>query len=79
MPSITLDEPVEASQAALAPYLDERIRSLVRLHPTLGLFLKSFHGEFGGRIWPTVMIIRHDAPGSVRTIEALEASATRFV
>ena len=71
MPNLTLDEPIEASHAALVPTGDERLRELARRHPALDAFLNAFHNEFGVRVSATVAMFRDDAPETVKTKAAL--------
>ena len=50
MPNVTLDEPIEASHAALVPCSDERLREIARRRSALGTFLSAFRDEFGTQI-----------------------------
>ncbi len=70
MPNVTLDEPIEASHAALVPCSDERLREIARRHSALGTFLSAFRDEFGTQIEPTMAMLREDVPASVKTVPA---------
>jgi hypothetical protein len=71
LPNVTLDEPIEASHAALVNCQDERLREVAGRHPGLETFLGAFSDEFGNRVYPTVAMIRGDAPEYVRSDTAL--------
>ena len=70
MPNVTLDEPIEASHAALVNSDDERLRSIARRRPAVETFLSAFRDEFGTQIWPTIAMVREDAPPGVRIAAA---------
>jgi hypothetical protein len=71
LPNVTLDEPIEASHAALVNCQDERLREVAGQHPGLKRFLGAFRDEFGIRVCPTIAMIRRDAPEFVRSDTAL--------
>ena len=71
MPNVTLNEPVEASHAALVPCSDRRLCAIADRRPALKTFLGAFRDEFGIQILPTIAMVRADAPDSVRTVTAL--------
>jgi hypothetical protein len=71
MPNVTLNEPIEASHAALVNSDDERLRSIARRRPAVETFLSAFRDEFGSQIWPTIAMVREGAPPRVRTPTAL--------
>ena len=70
MPNVTLDDPIETSQAALVTLHDERLRAIAERRPTIDTFLRAFRDEFGVEISPTVAILREGAQESVRTVAA---------
>jgi len=70
MPNVTLNEPIEASHAALVNSDDERLRSIARRRPAVETFLSAFRDEFGTQIWPTIAMVREDAPPGVRIAAA---------
>jgi hypothetical protein len=65
LPNVTLDDPIEASRAALLPCGDPRLGEIASRHATLGKFVSAFRDEFGTRICPTIGLARDDAPRSV--------------
>jgi hypothetical protein len=71
LPNVTLDEPIEASHAALVNCQDHRLREVAGQHPGLKRFLGAFRDEFGNRVCPTIAMIRGDAPEYVRSDAAL--------
>jgi hypothetical protein len=71
LPNVTLDEPIEASHAALVNGQDERLRQVAARHPGLETFLGAFRDEFGNQICPTIAMVREDAPNGVKTLTAL--------
>jgi hypothetical protein len=73
LPNVTIDRAIEASHAALAPVTDPRLRAMVERKPALGKFLLRFKNEFGSQLWPTVGMIRQDAPQLVKTVAAFGA------
>jgi hypothetical protein len=70
MPNLTLDEPIEASHAALVPCSDERLREFARHHPALETYLSAFRNEFGTQISSTVGMVRNDAYHNVNSVTA---------
>jgi hypothetical protein len=70
MPNVTLDETIETTCVALAPYGDDRLHEFARGHPTMKTFLNAFRNEFGTPIRPTTGMVREDAPHNVRTVAA---------
>jgi hypothetical protein len=52
MPNVTLDEPIEASHAALVPCSDQRLREFARRHPALETYLSAFRNESEPRFLP---------------------------
>jgi hypothetical protein len=69
MPNVTVNEPIEASHAALVNGDDRRLRDVIRRHPGLERFLGTFRDEFGTEISPTIGMVREDAP-HVHTVSA---------
>ena len=57
LPNVTLDEPIEASHAALVNCQDDRLREVAGQHPGLERFLGAFRDECGNRVCPTIAII----------------------
>ncbi len=71
LPNVELEGAVEGGLAALVPCDDPRVRVLGKAHPNLQSFLRRFRDAFGKKVWPSVLIVRRDAPASVFTVEAL--------
>lgn len=71
LPNVDLQHPIECRYLALVPAGDTRIIELRRAHPRLSNFLSKFKDAFGIEAHPSVMIMRRDAPTSVRSVEAL--------
>jgi hypothetical protein len=65
LPNVTLDAPIEASRAALVPCHDDRFREIAGQRPELQSFVGAFCNEFGNQIWPTIGLVREDAPRSI--------------
>ena len=61
MPNVALEEPIEASCAALVPCADERLRLIVRQRADIEMFVSAFRDEFGIQIWPTIGLVQEDA------------------
>lgn len=70
LPNVELDEPIEASHAALVGCDDKRLLSLARHSPAFETFRTAFRNEFGTQICPTIGLVREDAPASVKTVTA---------
>ena len=60
MPNVTLDEPIEASHAALVPSHDQRVLEFAKREPVFGVYLKAFRNEFGTRFQPIIGFARED-------------------
>lgn len=73
MPNVSLSEPIDTELVAMVRCDDERLQEVAVRHPSLTDFLRRFHDEFGSRVWPSVLMLRADAPATVRTNEALGA------
>jgi hypothetical protein len=71
LPNVALEEPIEGGIASLVPHSDDRINSLVRVHPAFRSFLRKFTDAFGVKLHPSVLMVRTDAPRSIYTVEAL--------
>ena len=70
MPNITLDEPIEASHAALVPSHDQRVLEFAEREPVFGVYLKAFRSEFGIQFQPTIGLAHEDARKTVFTVSA---------
>ena len=70
MPSVTLDDPIEASRVALVNCHDQRLRKIAGRHSVLETFLNAFRNEFGTPIRPTIGMVRESAHQNVKTTAA---------
>jgi hypothetical protein len=70
MPNVTLDEPIEASHAALVPSHDHRVLEFAKQEPVFAVYLKAFRNEFGTQFQPTIGLAHEDARKSVFTVTA---------
>lgn len=73
MPNADVRRSLECEFAAIVPPDDARIAQLCADHPTFQQFLYKFSGQFGEQIWPSIILLKHDAPQSFRTAEAVTA------
>jgi hypothetical protein len=58
MPNLRLREAIEAMQAALVPFEDDRIDQLARKHRHFGNFISRFTNAFGMSQKPAVLLAR---------------------
>jgi hypothetical protein len=58
MPNLRLCEAIEARQAALVPFEDDRIAQLARKHRRFNSFMSHFTDAFGVRQRPAVLLAR---------------------
>lgn len=73
LPNLNMGGTVECAYAAILSPADQRIKKLCQDHPRLKIFLSKFAGQFGEKIWPSVLLLRADAPKSFFTPEAITA------
>lgn len=69
--NVSLEEPIEGGLAALLPVHDERITALCTAHAKFRSFLTKFTDEFGQTVFPSVLVVRSDAPPSIVSVEAM--------
>ena len=50
-----------------------RVEKLRAAHPKLTTFLSKFSGQFREQVWPSLLLLRTDAPPSYYTAEAVSA------
>ena len=65
MPNVALDQPIEASHAALVPSHDQRVLEFARQKPVFGVYLNAFLNEFGSQFQPTIGLADEDARKNV--------------
>jgi hypothetical protein len=73
LPNLDIRGTIECQYAAIVPPTDSRAEKLRTDHPKLTTFLSKFSGQFGEQIWPSLLLLRRDAPKSYYTAEAVTA------
>lgn len=73
LPNLDMRCAIECEFAAIVSPSDSRVEQLRKDHPTLTQFLSKFSGQFGQQCWPSLLILRGDAPDTCRTAEAVTA------
>jgi hypothetical protein len=73
LPNLDLRSVIECEYAAIASPQDFRVQELCNAHPSLKEFLGKFSGQFQSKCWPSLLMVRGDAPDSCRTAEAVTA------
>jgi addiction module HigA family antidote len=73
LPNLDMRGTIECQYAALVPPTDSRAAKLRTVHPKLTTFLSKFSEQFGQQIWPSLLLLRADAPRAYYTAEAVTA------
>ena len=73
LPNLDIRGAIECAYAAIVAATDPRVDKLRQAHPTLMTFLSKFSSQFGDQIWPSLLLLRTDAPQSYYTAEAVAA------
>ncbi len=73
LPNLDMRGTLECPYAAIVGPTDPRIWALRDAHPKLTTFLSKFSGQFGEQVWPSLLLLRTDAPPSYYTPEAVSA------
>jgi len=73
LPNLDMRGTIECPYAAIVPPTDDRVWKLRNDHPKLTTFLSKFSGQFREKVWPSLMLLRTDAPKSYYTPEAVTA------
>jgi len=73
LPNLDMQGTIECPYAAIVSPSDDRILKLRNDHPKLITFLSKFSDQYGTKIWPSLLILRTDAPRSYYTPEAVTA------
>jgi hypothetical protein len=73
LPNLDMRGTIECPYAALVPPTDRRVEKLRADHPKLTTFLSKFSGQFGQQLWPSLLLLRTDAPKSYYTAESVTA------
>jgi hypothetical protein len=73
LPNLEIRGAIDCEFAAIVSPGDPRVKQIRKDHPTLTTFLGKFSGQFKERRWPSLLILRADAPDTCRTAEAVTA------
>ena len=71
LPNLKIDEAYENEFLTIAPLNDPRVVGICRQHSNITTFLNNFYDSFRRKSKPSVMLIRKDAPDSIKNIEAI--------
>ena len=71
LPNLDMRGTLECPYAAIVPPNDSRVMKLRDAHPRLTTFLSTFSGQFREYVWPSLLLLRADAPPSHYTAEAV--------
>jgi hypothetical protein len=71
MPNMCINEPFENEYLAIVSPEDDRCIEINRRHPTFLPFLDRFTDPFRRKVIPSVLLMRGDAPGWVKSWEAV--------
>jgi hypothetical protein len=73
LPNLDMRGTLECPYAAIVAPSDPRVEKLRNAHPKLTTFLSKFSGQFREHVWPSLLLLRADAPQSYYTAEAVAA------
>ncbi len=73
LPNLDIRGSLECPYAAIVPPTHARVEQLRAAHPKLTSFLSKFSGQFREQVWPSLLLLRTDAPQSYYTAEAVSA------
>ena len=73
LPNLDMRGAIQCEFAAIVSADDSRVEQLRKDHPTLTKFLGKFSDQFRRECWPSLLILRADAPDTCRTAEAVTA------
>jgi|SRR5665213_1516439 len=73
LPNLDMRGTIECPYAAIVSPTDDRIKKLCKDHPNLTTFLSKFSEQFRTQVWPSLLLLRSDAPKSYYTAEAVTA------
>jgi hypothetical protein len=73
LPNLDMRGTLECPYAAIVAPTDSRVETLRAAHPKLTTFLSKFSGQFREQVWPSLLLLRIDAPPSYYTAEAVSA------
>jgi hypothetical protein len=69
LPNLDMRGTLECPYAAIVGPADSRVEKLRATHPKLTTFLSKFSGQFREHVWPSLLLLRTDAPASYYTAE----------
>ena len=73
LPNLDMRGTIECPHAAIVSPTDHRVEKLRTDHPKLTTFLSKFSGQFREQVWPSLLLLRSDAPKTYYTPEAVTA------
>jgi hypothetical protein len=73
LPNLDMKGAIECPYVAIVSPTDDRVGKLRKDHPNLMTFLSKFSGQFREEVWPSLLLLRADAPKSYYTPEAVTA------
>jgi hypothetical protein len=73
LPNLDMRGTLECPYAAIVAPTDSRVEKLRAAHPKLTTFLSKFSSQFREQVWPSLLLLRADAPRSYYTAEAVSA------
>ena len=73
LPNLDMQGVVQCEHAAIVCVTEARIEKLRKDHSRFHNFLNRFKGQFKQQVWPSVLILKTDAPRSYYTAEAVSA------
>jgi len=73
LPNLDMRGTLECSYAVIVAPTDSRVEKLRAAHPKVTIFLSKFSGQFREPVWPSLLLLRTDAPQSYYTAEAVSA------
>ena len=71
LPNLKIDKAYENDLLAIAPPNDPRVKAIAKNHPDVTKFINNFYDSFGRKTRPSLMLIKSDAPDTIKTIEAV--------
>jgi len=73
LPNLDMQAAIECEFAAIVSPADSCVEQICKDHQKFTTFLGKFSGQFKEQCWPSLLILRADAPDTCRTAEAVTA------
>lgn len=73
LPNLDIRGAIECDYAAIVSPIDHRVERIRHAHPEFTDFLGKFSTQFKEQCWPSIFILRADAPETCHTAEAVTA------